>query len=376
MVRVTHCKGTECALSPQMTSLKKVEQAVAQLQKRLATHDGVALRILECSLNCTSKHTEMPIFVNGHPRMREQCVDGELSRRLRPASLLRWDVPAVIFNAGRCTHPTNDERVLSVPVMTQDGYYPHGFVGHNVTSAGVGWIFRPVPRRKRGGAFGHDAWTFNFRLSGTNHNAKMVDRDPLESCRSNGAMAHSSQAYATARLASRQKLHGYAKGTVQQIAASFKWEFVNTSMNCWWPPNDWDRALADQQAFALLLAKEEETLAEECSIWGSLYNQVHVSWNASDIDAIFYVNDTLTARRSMKHPKALWRTAMAASRRAYVDALAAQRKINLKIGRLVPVVQYRVAEEECFDGRPVARRLTRSPTVSERDVPVVFHVPG
>ena len=123
-----------------------VLMTVRRLQERLSTLDGVVVRILECSLNCTAKHTEMPILINGHPRMRHDCVDGELSRRLRPASLLRWDAPAAIFNAGRCAHPSVDETLDVAPAakMTHDGYYPHGFVGHNVTSAGIGWVLKRV----------------------------------------------------------------------------------------------------------------------------------------------------------------------------------------------------------------------------------------
>jgi len=367
-----------CALPAQLASPLEVTRTVERLQGRLLLPDGVALRILECSLNCTAKHTEMPKMVDGHPRMQETCVDGELSRRLRPASLLRWDVPAVIFNAGRCTFPTQDEQAQfpSVREMTQDGYYPHGFVGHNVTSAGLGWVFRPVALRKRGGAFGHDAWTFNFRLAGTNHNAKIADRDRLDSCRSSGEMAHGSEAYAEARLASRTVARGYPAGTAQQIAASFKWAFVNTSMNCWWPPNDWERALADQRAFAMLLASRQQTLQEECSIWGSLYNQVHMSWNVSEIEGIFYVNDTLTALRGSR-PKLLLEVALAASRRAYEDALVAQRRLSQRIGRVLPVVQYRVAKEECFDGRPLARRLKLANSgMKAAAAPVLFHAPG
>ena len=363
----------------QMVALSVVHEVVRGLQQRLAHRDGVAIRIFECSMNCTAKQTERPQMIHGHARMRPECVKVELARRGRPASLLRWDVPAVIFNAGRCTSAANDEmeRFPPASVMTNDGYYPHGFVGHNVTGSGVGWIFRPVAKRRRGGAFGHDAWTFNYRLSGTKHNARMAERDSLESCKNNGRVSHSTEAYAEARLASRTKMRGYPPGSAQQIAASFKWGFVNSSFNCWWPSTDWERALADQRAFALLLAKRRETLIEECSIWGSLYNQVHLNWNASDIEAIFYVNDTMTARRGGK-PGALHRLAKSASARAYGDALLAQQDLAKASGLVLPIVQYRVSTEECFDGQPLARRMqlaTQGKSTLEL-APRVFHVPG
>lgn len=365
-------------LPAQMLNSSAIATAVHDLQQRLNQSGGVALRVFECSLNCTAKHTEMPKMVDGFPRVRvDDCIGVELVRRNRPASLLRWDVPAVIFNAGRCTSPARDEVDQFPPaaVMTKDGYYPHGFVGHNVTGAGIGWVFRNLAKRKRGGAFGHDAWTFNYRLSGTKHHAKMADRDALEPCRNGKQVSHNSNAYAESRWAARKQTRGYALGSAQQIAASFKWDFVNTSMNCYWDRNDWERALDDQRAFAMLLAKHEEKLVEECSIWGSLYNQIHVSWNASDLAAIFYVNDTLTARRG-RRSSLLLRLANAASTRAYHDAVLAQMTVARLTGRVLPVVQYRVAQEECFDGQPLATRIQQAEQRMAVSMPQIFHPPG
>ena len=338
----------------------------------------------------------MPQFVDGHPRMRPECVTIELARRNRPASLLRWDLPTAIFNAGRCTIPAHNEKTrfpIVASKMTDDGYYPWGFTGHEVVQTGVGWIFHPVAKRKRGGGFGHDAWTFNYKLSGTKNNARMADRLPLEPCRvARGKATHTSSAYATARLAARSASRGYDPGSPQQIAAAFKWEFANSTMNCYWPPADWERALEDQRTYAMLLARKKHILAEECSIWGSLYNQMHLSWNRSDLAAIFFVNDTLTAWKGPRPRVARARRAQAAAQRAFEDAVAAQRAVATLVGQVVPVVQYRVAEDECADGQPLARRLRQAATATEKsglhasksrfqpaslvDVPVVFHAPG
>ena len=251
------------------------------------------------------------------------------------------------------------------------------FVGHNVTSSGIGWIISPQAERE--GAFGHDAWTFNHRLAGVKWGAKMHERAKLSACISKGRKQHSSDGYAAARLEARQKARGsYPLGSVQQLAAAFKLEFVNTSMNCYWPGKYWESALADQRAYALLLAKQRHAIVDECSIWGSLYNQVHVTWKGPEIEAIFYVNDTITALRGSR-PNALLRVARGSASRAYLDALRAQERLKERAGRIVPIVQYRVSNEECFDGKPLARRLRlarekgmRHPGISLK----VFHIPN
>ena len=82
-----------------------------------------------------------------------------------------------------------------------------------------------------------------------------------------------------------------------RLAAAYKWGWANTSHNCWhWK---WDDALAQQRAYALLMARHMTANNHtangtampppqpECSIWGSLYNQVHVGWNRSLLHAIF-----------------------------------------------------------------------------------------
>lgn len=369
-------------------SAASVANAIIDLQNRLLQQDGVVIRVFECSINCTAKLDEKPTIIGGFPHMQENCAQLELARRLRPASLLRWDLPAAIFNAGRCVVPSQSElaEFVNDPTkITRDGYYPWGYAGHNVTSAGVGWVFGDIPLKKRAGAFGHDAWTFNFRLSGIQFRAKREKREKLKECKmrthlAESAVRHTSAEYAEARMTARRKTHGYPYGSLKHAAAAYKWDFVNTSMNCWWPGTMWDRAMEDQKAFAMLLAGNQETVVGDCSIWGSLYNQVHLSWNASDIAAIFYVNDTVTAQRSARQRHVLARQAIAASESAYREALFVQKSVADAKGIVFPVVQYRVDEGECFDGRPAARRVRHARRgkkgLSPNMLPQVFHLPG
>ena len=114
------------------------------------------------------------------------CIEVEMKRKDRPASMLRWDLPMAIFNGGRCVSPAPYERAQHMPevaAITADGFITSGFVGHNVTASGIGWVLGDIPKRKRGGAFGHDAWTFNYKLSGTGDpEAKLHERAALSVC--------------------------------------------------------------------------------------------------------------------------------------------------------------------------------------------------
>lgn len=344
-----------------------VQQTTRSLNEQWA-NGGVAVRLLECSMGCTNHLSwDFKKGRGGALRMHvseRECIELEMKRRDRPASVLRWDLPLAIFNGGRCVSPAPYERTQHLPeatAITTDGFITNGFIGHNVTSSGIGWVLGDVPRRRRGGAFGHDAWTFNYKLSGTGDpEAKLHERAALHQCTESDGQ--SNKVYAETRMASRRRPFGYAPGSLHQLAASYKWGLVNTSWNCYHGHRDWEGAFADQRAFAMLLAAKQETLADECSIWGSLYNQVHLSWNASDIRAIFFVNDTLSARRaatqraSSREVGLLADGARSAAQRAYADALITQHALLNRTGRLIPVVQYTVTPE-CFDGRPLAQRM-------------------
>lgn len=397
-----HCKRCQCRTcsfctqrrsSPKLGHVRATGQlvddrgivsAVRKLNERWASGGGIALRVLECSIPCTASHlVKFGDLVRGreggfrYSVSEKDCIAVEFGRKARPASLLRWDLPKAIFNSGRCVNPAPYEhsRFPHVSVITDYGYFDRGFIGHDVSAAGIGWVLGG-PFRRRGGAFGHDAWTFNYRLSGTKHSAKLAERPPLAACR--GAMKHSSTAYAAARLAARHMEFGeHAFGSPQQVAAAFKLGFANTSWNCYHPPNSWEDAFADQRAYAHLLAARGLSasgfLGDMCSIWGSLYNQVHVSWNISDVLAIFYVNDTLTASQS-EQPATLAQHAGSAATNAFVNALTAQRVVHTQAGRLLPVIELPISDE-CYNARAYALRLQKSNKKAGVVYNGVFRVP-
>ncbi len=346
-------------LVPQDSTRPETQMAVDELRSRfLRKGDGVVIRLWECTLGLCLGHAVKPNNVDpaANPRkFLEECSAREHARASRPASVLRWDLPAALFVNGRCTDPATigvDRRVDSPVqrIVNHDGYVTTGFTGHNVTGAGVGMIFGPLKRRRRIAAFGHDAWTFTHKKSGTNRKAAMP------ACPSR----RPSSAYADARWAARSAPTAFERGSPQHVAAAYKWGFANTSWNCY--HKDWERAFDDQRAFALRLAAAgEATLGgggrAECSIWGSLYNQVHITWNGSDVRALFYVNDTHTATTAgARAVRRLLADARAASERAYASALFAQRTLAPILGRTLPIVQYR-PDSDCYDGRGVARRV-------------------
>ena len=125
--------------------------------------------------------------------------------------------------------------------------------------------------------------------------------------------------------------------------------------------------------------------------------EVHLSWNASDIKAIFYVNDTLTPRRAplpdaladarVGEEAARYRArgvhadlmdrALKAAQAAYGNALLAQKMMLNRTGDiLLPVVQMKLTTE-CFDGRPLAQRLRAAQQAGDGrvDLPRVFDAP-
>ena len=142
------------------------------------------MRLWECSLaGCIADVNNSAAASS----FAERCVRQEVSsgnpkqgsKATRPASLLRRDLPAALFNGGRCTSPTVSERPLYPPLPASlesdplgretlqpdvHGFRREGFSGHRVTQSGVGWILSPtLPRAYRDVAFGHDAWEMNSR---------------------------------------------------------------------------------------------------------------------------------------------------------------------------------------------------------------------
>ena len=94
-----------------MASGKTVLEAVDQLNYRW-WNEGVAVRLLECSMTCMSKWKGGRFWQGAEMRRRggvvryqisdKDCVSPEMSRDLGPASLLRWDLPNAIFNMSLC----------------------------------------------------------------------------------------------------------------------------------------------------------------------------------------------------------------------------------------------------------------------------------
>lgn len=371
-----------------------------ETRQRFLGKQGVVMRLWECSLaGCLGRvknHANSPFL--------QECVHHELQfgggAQSPPASLLRWDVPAAIFAGGRCTEPAGTEwalypkPLLSDPLqrMDFDGWQPSGFAGHNVTQMGVGWVLHDLPRPRREAAFAHDAWTASSHKSGTWAGAA------IQSCPKQinatrwqptgpGGRAYAKARYGIMHGTPRAPGHGY----LQHMAAAYKWGVANGSLNCFhWR---WEEALTEQRAYALLFqskaakrrhkameASAEDTERPECSIYDALYNQVHVSYNFSLIRAIFYVNDTNTARRlpkynctpmdlghrnqSMEQRQLAWlrmkqqlhEDALRAARASLAVAQVAQRLVSARHNITLPIVQY-FFTVDCFRSERLAMRL-------------------
>lgn len=342
----------------------------------------------------------------------QRCVHKEVRHgNRRPASLLRWDTPAALYAGGRCVNPAGAESSLYPHPRAEDtagdaraqqdrhGWRRHGFSGHNVTQAGIGWVFADMPLSMRDAAFGHDAWAIDPRFSSSRSGA--TELTPSHECTHNRqgsqSATRSAARYAQARYAaqhvSRYEAHvqpdhqqqqgpgDAALNALQRMASAFKFGFINTTWNCF--HLDWEAALADQRAYAsLLVSKQHELSARrhaqshanaspatqpppdpECSLWGSLYNQMHVSWTPSLLRAIFYVNDTHTPRRYPKGTddwrtatKRLHRDALAAAERAHSLARLAQQLVASEYNLSLPIVSY-VYSDECSRGDRMVSRL-------------------
>ena len=374
---------------------------MAETRQRFLGTRGVVLRLWECSLvGCFgggNRHSPVddPFLQN--------CVRHEVrygAAQSPPASLLRWDVPAAIFAGGRCVEPAGTEWELyprpaanadPLQRMDRDGWQPSGFVGHNATHMGVGWVLGDLPRVQREAAFAHDAWTASSHKSGTWEGASIAACQKQPNATRWQPTGPGGREYAKARYLAmhapsprRRRL-----APLQQMAAAFKWGVANSTLNCFhWR---WEEALSEQRAYALHLqarvvkrrhkglSQVTDELRPECSIWDSLYNQVHVSYNLSNIRAIFYVNDTNTARwlpkfnctmsdlttnRTIEHRRVAWQrlkqrlhdSALQAADAAFRRARAAQRFIEADHGVTLPILQY-FFTADCFRGERLAMRL-------------------
>ncbi len=122
----------ERCVRQEMTSLETIKKV------RLESQD-VALPLLQlCAYVLSLLSSQKPSCVRLATRQGT-------TRPTRPASLLRWDVPAALFVGGRCTSPAESERHLYPRRRTNDSrvwlasdpfdWRTEGFSGHNVTQA-------------------------------------------------------------------------------------------------------------------------------------------------------------------------------------------------------------------------------------------------
>ena len=308
--------------------LDDTQAALRRVQERYLrprdANDGVYVRLWECSLPCIGGSCATCNTV-------QRCVLHELNQTQVIGSLLRWDLPAAVFANGQCAHPQGSQ---------------------NVTASGIGWIFgdltEPDLRQMRRGMFAHDAGV--MRQLGPKRQRK-------HECAST-SIANVSAAYATARFDVVQR----GLGLRQSEADDEYLGFLHSASNCY--HRSWHDAAAFQRAFALLLARRRNGTVparhRQCHwLRGGLYNQAHaVIRNATRarqvLEAIFYVNATTVVASSGRD--AGRRVALRVSARAFETALSAQKSVARRIGKVLPILQYR-ASAECFDSRPLALRL-------------------
>ena len=402
-----HCTCSSCSfcshsveLPPPPTTLERLQHAnlsrhaVTDIRRQFLGNRGVVLRLWECSLaGCLGKVDEP-----GGNAFLQQCIKHEVAygggAQSPPASLLRWDLPAAIFAGGRCVRPVGSEWELykepqvddKLQRMDRDGWQPDGFVGHSVTQMGVGWVLGHLHRTQRSAAFPHDAWTAAYQKSGTSEGAGIAqcatDTSQPSDAADGGEYAQEyARDYANRRHgAMRAPPRRRGMSPLQRFAAAYKWGVVNSStINCFhW---HWEAALTKQRAYALLFQSTAdakmarrvaatEDMRPECSIWDSLYNQVHVAYNLSHIRAIFYVNDTATPHRLPKQSNTaetrerLHRAALEAAEAALAVARATQRLIKAEHKVTLPIVQY-FFTADCFDAERLATRLSLEATRTE-----------
>ncbi len=248
------------------------------IRQQFASRAGVVMRLWECSLTgCVGRGDEPNGFFEECVR-REVTSAAKISTRSlpsRPASFLRWDLPAALFLGGRCVSPTVLERALLpaaairadelgtglIEPIDAFGWRLEGFSGHNVTQAGVGFVL-DGERAARDVAFAHDSWN--------------VDRDKRSECRTDAPGASPPHAaYAAARLAAARfvgagalpskatatRATGPSLGTahvLQRRSAAYQNAFIKSDQwNCYHGAAHWEDAFEAQRAFASLLAPSQ-----------------------------------------------------------------------------------------------------------------------
>lgn len=271
----THTPATGSLLAHEAGSVRGHETVFARsraalhgVRRRFLT-EGVVMRVFECSLAGCAGDGESVASAS----FMQRCVRDEVESvgATRPASFLRADLPAALFAGGRCVNPTAgtiEEALYPTPAVRvsdprglqdEHGWRRRGFAGHNISQAGIGWIFAALPEAHRGAAFAHDAWAYEPRAGVRPAGS---DLGPAQECsgsvEGDGQRKNRARTYAAARLAARvgqpSSPIGPAPHPLQRRASAHKWGFVNSSWNCLHTGKRWEHAFDEQREYATLLA--------------------------------------------------------------------------------------------------------------------------
>ena len=341
----------------QMASTEEVADTLQQVHKLFLKPDrdgGVVVRMWECSMPCMDL-IEPPPPCESCMTAMQRCVNMELGERKRVGCILRWDLPMTIFHNGRCAVPeTGNEEATRFELS------------YNVTASGVGWIFADLNQKSlragRRGMFAHDAGV--WRQLGPKSKRMIECPNPK-----NLSLETVGAEYASERHHALNSGVGISQNNIQLADAEYVSKFIDDrSHNCY--NSLWHQGFARQRAYAELLAKlrpKIEPHQRQCD-WrrGALYNQVHYDGfrvrggrmrNTSQLpfSAIFYVNDTFSASMGRANSELLSH-ALRVATKGLESALDAQKALFDQLGRVFPILQFKV-NAECYDPSPLMARL-------------------
>ena len=202
---------------------------------RALFQSGVVARVWECPEYSTDTTTGLL-----------QCAESESEGHHAAASLLRWDVPITTWGSTEMI-PTEAE-LTPQRIGRFESVWPRGNASrpHQMK---IGSLFFDVPSHRRGYAYAHDAW----RVVKADSEERMCDPARTSTYIS-------------------QKLQSQERGGVPPRM----WHCAH---------RDWDAMLRDYGAWSLFVAAQDRPTAE---IQG--HNQIHLSWNATQVSALFYLN--------------------------------------------------------------------------------------
>jgi hypothetical protein len=204
---------------------------------RALFRSGVVARVWECPEYSTDTITGLL-----------QCAESESEGHHAAASLLRWDVPITTWGSTEMI-PTEAE-LTPQRIGRFESFWPRGNASrpHQMK---IGSLFFDVPSHRRGFAYAHDAW----RVVKADSEERMCD--PART-----------STYIWQKLQSQERGGGPPR----------MWHCAHL---------DWDAMLRDYGAWSLFVAARDRPTAE---IQG--HNQIHLSWNATQVSALFYLNES------------------------------------------------------------------------------------